>query len=91
MQTLYDQYNQLFEEAVRDLTSSLLVCDDLIDDDYSHAERAHREARKLLTNRPEKFIHSDYLEASIKRHTTALEERDAHDLACSIQSEMMRG
>jgi hypothetical protein len=95
MQTLYDQYNHLFEEAVHDLTSSLMIRDGLANEadetDCSHIENKNREARKLLTNRPEKFIHSSYLRASIQEHTLTFEDKDAHDLACSLQADMMRG
>jgi len=90
MQTLHDQCNQLFQEAAADLTTSLLIADDLFDDDlHQDTVRKRQEAEELLKQKPGNYFPTSELEKAISKRSD-LDTADVNNLAHSLQVEMMR-
>jgi len=90
MRNLDLQSHSEYEAAVADLTNSLLICDNLFDDGTQQdVDRAQKEARELLKQKPDNYIESRDLERVINRHS-GLPSGDAFVLAKALQAEMMR-
>ena len=90
MRNLDLQSHSEYEAAVADLTNSLLICDNLFDDGTQQdLDRAQKEARELLKQKPDNYIESRDLERVINKHS-GLSSGDAFALAKALQAEMMR-
>lgn len=90
MQNLDAQIQSAFEAAVPDLQNSLLICDKLFDDGtQGDVDRARKEARELLKQKPSNYFDSRDLERAINKHSD-LSSGEAFDLAKALQAEMMR-
>ena len=90
MQSLNAKIHSEFEAAVPDLTTSLLICDNLFDDGtQGDVDRAWKEARELLKQKPANYFDSKDLERAINKHSN-LSSGEVFDLAKALQAEMMR-
>jgi len=90
MKNLDLQRHSEYVAAVPDLTNSLLICDNLFDDGTQQdVDRAEKEAKELLKQKPDNYIDSRDLEQVINKHS-GLSSGDAFELAKALQAEMMR-